>query len=258
MAMVAGCIYGYGTLAESIYDRDIVFTITGEMGSAYIFQGRTFNDGWVFQPSVDVSRRLFFDQGWIGFNFWGNMDLSEYEGTRQYNEFSEIDLSFYWKTTGFDIDWRFQYTQFLYPYLKSYAPGPGKPVTHEFSANVEKKFRERFAIGGSIAFDYNENWSAYATVYSYYTWMITDALTLTPRVSIGIADKRMAESFGGTQAGLADCELRLAAEYIINDKLRIHGYMGYVNTLNTETLPNERYGGVDVNLYAVVGVSYDM
>ena len=258
MMMVAGAVCGQVGAVDSIYDSDIVFTVSGDMGTAYINKGRTFNDGWVFQPSVDVSRRLFNDQGWVGFYFWGNMDLSEYHGTRQYNEFSEIDLSTYWKGTFFDIDWRLQYTQYLYPYLQSYDPEPGVPVTHEVLMGAERKFRERIGVGGSVAFDYNERWSMYGMAYSYYVCMITDVLTLTPRVSMGAAEKRMAESFGGTHAGFADYEFRLAGNYIINDKLRINGRIGYVGTLNTETLPAERYGGVDVKLYALIGLSYDM
>ena len=250
--------WGVAAMANRVQDQDIVFRVAGDVASAYINRGRTLNDGAVVQPSIDVSRRLSYDYGSVGFNFWGNMDIGRYYGTRQAAEFSEVDLSAYWAVMAFDVDWRFEYTQYLYPYLQSLYPAPGNPVTHELSVSLEKKFRE-LAVGGAAECNYIENrsWGTYMIGYGRYDWMVLDKLTLSPRVSVGFADNRMAESLGGIRAGFADCELRLEGNYVVNDRLQAYGRIGYVNTLDRNTLPRERYG-TDVNFYMLAGVSFDM
>ena len=254
--------WGVAAMANKVEDQDIIFKVGLDVASAYIDRGQTLNDGVVVQPSIDVSRRLSYDYGVIGFNFWGNMDVGDYYGTRQASEFSEVDVSAYWAVTAFDVDWCIMYTQHLYPYLLSNDPtvNPGTPVAHGLSLSMEKKIRERFAVGGVVECDYIErsNWSTYVTGYGRYDWMVMDAFTLSPRVSVGFADNRMADSWGGDRAGFSDYELRVEGNYVLTDRFQAYGRVGYVNTLDTNTLPRERFDGVDVNFYALIGLSYNM
>lgn len=54
-----------------------------DTGSAYIFRGATMNDGWVLQPSLEVSAYNLF----VG--IWANYDLNDYAGTLDRFRFTE-------------------------------------------------------------------------------------------------------------------------------------------------------------------------
>ena len=62
-------------------------TAAVDVNSAYVWRGITFNDGFVVQPSVDVTAGNF------GFNVWGNIDGDDYDDTLDSGEFSEVDLT---------------------------------------------------------------------------------------------------------------------------------------------------------------------
>ena len=70
--------------------------VGGSFQSAYIATGTTCNEGWVFQPYVDVSNFKFGDFTLpLTLEFWGNPDLEEdFAGDDSYQSgrFSEIDL----------------------------------------------------------------------------------------------------------------------------------------------------------------------
>ena len=95
--------------------------VTAEMdfNSAYVFRGKTLNDGWVVQPSVDITK------GGFDLNVWGNYDIDDYNDTLDSGEFSQIKLkAFYGRTLDW-VDLGVGYIEYLFPTTDAGgAPGP--------------------------------------------------------------------------------------------------------------------------------------
>lgn len=80
MAVVAGMM----TISAAMAEAEI--TLSVDVASAYVFRGVTSNDGVVLQPGMEAAIGAFT----VG--VWGNMDLDDYDGAREKNQFSEIDI----------------------------------------------------------------------------------------------------------------------------------------------------------------------
>ena len=95
LALAAGVVSS-AALAEEESKNSAEVYVGGAFQSAYIATGTTCNDGWVFQPYVDVSNFKFGDITVpLTLEFWGNMDLeADFPGDDTYESgrFSEIDL----------------------------------------------------------------------------------------------------------------------------------------------------------------------
>lgn len=67
-----------------------------DFNSAYVPSGATCNDGWVFQPFIDVYDLKIGDVALpVEFDVWGNMDLEDYDDDPEATDpgrFSEIDF----------------------------------------------------------------------------------------------------------------------------------------------------------------------
>ncbi len=57
-----------------------------DVASANVFRGATLNDGLVVQPGLEVSLHG------LTLGAWGNLDLDDYDGMVEKNQFGEIDL----------------------------------------------------------------------------------------------------------------------------------------------------------------------
>jgi hypothetical protein len=62
------------------------FTASTELASAYLYRGATFNDGWVFQPRVEIGI------GFITLGAWANFDINDYAGAIEGEKLSEKNL----------------------------------------------------------------------------------------------------------------------------------------------------------------------
>jgi uncharacterized protein (TIGR02001 family) len=60
--------------------------VTLDVASANVFRGATLNDGLVVQPGLEVALHG------LTLGAWGNLDLDDYDGTVEKNQFGEIDL----------------------------------------------------------------------------------------------------------------------------------------------------------------------
>jgi|GEM_PF-509262 len=125
-------------------------SVGADFNSAYVFRGATLNDGFVFQPGIEVS-------GLGGFTFgaWGNMDLDSLEGTVNSvadaasdgdvdgtadaagsakesldSEFSEVDLYANWGWSPVDgLDLGMGYTEYMYPYAAEARVGADREIS---------------------------------------------------------------------------------------------------------------------------------
>ena len=84
-------------------------TVGVDFSSAYVFRGVTLNDGFVAQPSLEVSG-LPIDIG-----VWGNMDLEDMDGALEGGQFSEINIYGSYAIPVEGVDASIGYTEYTYP-----------------------------------------------------------------------------------------------------------------------------------------------
>lgn len=87
---VIGVFLGYVTTAlaiETTAVSQINNSASVDLSSSYIFRGKTMSKEAVLQPSLGVD----LDSG-LSLNVWGNLDLSDNDGVKDKNQFSEVDL----------------------------------------------------------------------------------------------------------------------------------------------------------------------
>jgi len=261
VCLVAAQGFAKGVLPMEDANEGFVMTLNANVATAYIDRGYTWNDGFVFQPSIEFLRGLGdigdLEENSLGFNAWGNMNLSRYDRFYKSGEFSEIDLSAFWTFKVEGLDAIVQYTQQLFPLLSN-----GRslgPVIHEFMLGLSKTFDNDITVGGEFYYDYSTDArGVYVPLYVQYT-LEMDRFSLTPRAHIGFITKQIS---AGGHSGLNDYELRLTGKYALNDATALFARIGYVGSLDTDVLPRVKdmpfeKGGLDTKLYGLVGVSYD-
>ncbi len=68
-------------------------SVSGDLVSAYVFRGDTFNDGLVFQPGCEIGAMKLGETALpLTLGVWGNLDIDDYDGALNEGEFSEIDI----------------------------------------------------------------------------------------------------------------------------------------------------------------------
>ncbi len=92
--------------------EDVAVELTVDVASAYVFRGETLNDGPVVQPGLELALPYGITLG-----VWGNIDLDDYDGAFEKNQFSEIDVYVsYALPLNIDaLDVSIGYTEFTYP-----------------------------------------------------------------------------------------------------------------------------------------------
>ncbi len=92
--------------------EDVAVELTVDVASAYVFRGDTLNDGPVVQPGLEIGLPYGITLG-----VWGNIDLDDYDGALEKNQFSEIDVYVsYALPLNIDaLDVSVGYTEFAYP-----------------------------------------------------------------------------------------------------------------------------------------------
>lgn len=84
-------------------------SVTVDIASAYVFRGITFNDGPVVQPGIEVSLHG------LTLGAWGNLDLDDYDGAVEKNQFSEIDWYLEYGIPAGMAEFGVGYTEYTFP-----------------------------------------------------------------------------------------------------------------------------------------------
>ena len=122
--------------------------VTAEMdfNSAYVFRGKTLNDGWVVQPSVDITK------GGFDLNVWGNYDIDDYNDTLDSGEFSQINLkAFYGRTLDW-VDLGVGYIEYLFPTTDA----GGAPGTREIYFSLGSPLPLGFSMALDVYYVFDE------------------------------------------------------------------------------------------------------
>lgn len=109
-AVVAGCLAGAALATE--------VEVATDFASAYVFRGATVNDGWVIQPSLELSGLKSGETDVpLTLGLWANWDLDDADGAFEEYAFSEIDLLLNLELPSFHerVAFSLGYAVYLYP-----------------------------------------------------------------------------------------------------------------------------------------------
>jgi hypothetical protein len=211
-------------------------SIGSDFNSAYVWRGITFNDGWVAQPSINVTSSNGF-----GVNVWGNLDMEDdFDPALESGEFSEIDLTLSYGRKISAIDISAGYIEYLFP--------AGTPGTREIYVSLGGEPMKGLTIGVDTYYDIDEVKDVYASVRAAYAVDVAEGLGVKLGASAGYAGKD-ASTIG--KAGMHDYALSLSTSYSVSDALSIGAKVAYTDTLDEDVLPEQ-----DVNTCGGASVSY--
>ncbi len=240
--LVLAVVLSMGAVVQPVLAVDVTGTV--DLNSAYVWRGMTFNDGWVAQPSIDITK------GGFGLNVWGNFDIDDYNDTLDSGEFSEIDLTASYGFTIGMVDVGVGYIEYLFPTTDA----GGAPGTRELYLSLGMGLPAGFSLALDIYRDIDELKEWYTSLGISYAYAINDKLNLEAGASMGYAgDDYCADN----SAGFYDYNLSLTMGYTIDEAWSVSAFIKYTDALDDDNLADVDAGGLlDVNTYGGLSVSY--
>ncbi len=236
---VVALAFSTGWLLAGMASEAADATVSADLVSAYVYHGITYNDGPVFQPSVDVSKNGF------GFNTWANMDIGDYNGALNSGDFSEVDLTAYWATRSLGVDWCVSYAEYLFPNVSD---GDGALAgTREIILAGDRPLPMGFVAGFKVQYDIDEYDDFYAKASLSHIYTVGGGFDLNTSVSGGYAGEGVA--IGG-ESGFNDYGLKLGLVYQASKELKVNGFIAYAGSIDEDVLPDQ-----DVHVYGGLGLS---
>lgn len=95
-------------MASAVVGAEVDVTV--DVASAYVFRGATFNDGVVVQPGLEVALPYGLSLG-----VWGNIDIDDYDGALEKNQFSEVSFDIAYTLPVELLDISIGYTEYTFP-----------------------------------------------------------------------------------------------------------------------------------------------
>lgn len=228
-------------------------TARADIISAYVWRGITVNEGWVVQPSLDIAT-----PSGVGLNVWGNVNLDDYDGRFQENEFGELDPTITYAFSVGPVSLTVGVLEYLYPHQvttsgSSNAVHTGAtPGTRELMAKAETQVMETLSVSASFYYDADEYDDFYANIgLKYAPVIIKDKLSAEMGALVGYAGKDWAVGNSlGTKGGFHEWNVYAAATVKLTAQLDASANLGYTDTLDKDVLPEQ-----DTNLYGGVSLS---
>ena len=220
--------------------------VSAEINSAYIYHGFTYNDGFVFQPSLDVSA------AWYGLNVWANMDIRDYGGLLQKGEFSEVDLSPYvfWNVGGWKLS--LSYSEYLYPHLAT--TNGAVPGNRDIIVSIKRSITKGLTAEVKLQYEIDEIGDYYARLALDYAFKPAENLELGLFGSVGyVGDDIATLAYGGVKGGFNEYNIKTSVAYTIRKGLTLKANLGYTDALDKDVLPY-----TDVNTYGGISLSTDL
>jgi hypothetical protein len=239
-ALLAGMAVG---LCLAVVPPSLAADVTAgaDLNSAYVWRGLTFNDGFVLQPSVDVTA-----PAGIGFNVWGNFDLDDYDGAVDDGEFSEVDLtvSYAIPVDGFDLG--VGVTEYLFP--------GNDGSTREVFVEAAVGVAEGWTAGAFLTYDFDEVDDIYGNVSLAYGMDLDEKLSMEVAGLVGYAGSDFAAFYAdGTDGGLFEYQVSLSAAYVLAADTELGAFLAFTDSIDDDALPDE---AVDTDIYGGFSVYY--
>jgi len=218
-----------------------------DANSAYVWRGLTFNDGFVLQPSMDVSANGF------AFNVWGNYDIDDYDSSIDDNEFSEVDLTGSYAFKLGVVDTSVGIIHYIFPTTDVTEEGADSSTTELF-VGLGYDLGAGFAISTKVYYDFDQVEDYYLTAGLAYSYSINDKTTLGLSGLASYAGEDFAGSYaGGTDSGFFNYLLTASMKYMITDALGIGANINYTDSMDDDVLPDET---VDTTVFGGVSLTY--
>lgn len=227
-------------------------TVALDTYSAYMWRGLTFNDGFVLQPSIDVSANGF------AINVWANYDLDDYNGVVEENQFSEIDLTASYAFKLGAVDASVGIIEYAFPttYPTSYNGDP-KAVknTAEVFAGLSYDLGRGFVVSSKLYYDIDEVNDFYMTAGLGYSYSVNDKTTLGLSGLISYAGDDFAAFYApdSTDGGFFNYMLTASVKYMVTDAFGVSANINYTDSMDDNVLPDTN---VDTTLFGGVSLTY--
>lgn len=232
-------------LAGAVAGNAADVTVGADLNSSYVWRGLTFNDGFVIQPSVDVS-----GASGVGLNVWTNFDLDDYDGAVESGEFSEVDLTLYYNIPVESFDLSIGVIEYTFPYTQ----GDGVEGTREVYVDASKEFVEGLSGGAFLTYDFDEVDDVYGNVSLAYGMDINEQFSMELGGLLGFAGSDFSTLYaGGTGSGLFEYQVALSAAYAVSEVVELGAFIAYTDTADEDALPKET---VDINTYGGFSAYY--
>jgi len=215
-------------------------TVGADFNSAYVWRGITFNDGLVFQPSLDVGYKGF------GINVWGNLDIDDYDNQLDSGDFSEVDFTL---SYGFDVksfSFGLGYIEYLFPGTN------GGEGTRELYGTVSASIYKGLYAELGFYYDVEVVGDYYANGKIGYTADVNEKFSFDIGALAGYAGEDWAiANGGGTDGGFHEYIFSATGTYTIIKNLTASVYLNYTGSIDDDVLPDQ-----DVELYGGVGIYF--
>lgn len=218
-----------------------------DANSAYVWRGLTFNDGFVLQPSMDVSANGF------AFNVWANYDLDDYDNSVDDNEFSEVDLTGSYAFKLGVVDASAGIIHYIFPTTDTTAAGADSSTTEVF-AGLGYDLGSGFVISTKAYYDFDQVEDFYVTAGLGYSYSINDKTTLGLSGTASYAGENFTESYaGGTDSGFFNYLLTTSVKYMVTEAVGVGANINYTDSLDDDALPDD---AVDSKVFGGVSLTY--
>jgi hypothetical protein len=215
-----------------------------DANSAYVWRGLTFNNGFVLQPSMDVSHNGF------AFNVWGNYDVDDYDGALDDNKFSEVDLTGSYAFKLGKVDASVGIIHYLFPE----AADDADSSTTEVFAGLSYDLGAGFAISTKMYYDFGAVDDFYVTAGLGYTYSINDKTTLGLSGLISYAGEDFTDYYaGGTDSGFFNYQLTASMKYMVTDAFGVGANINYTDSMDDDALPDE---AVDTTVFGGINLTF--
>lgn len=239
---------------EKTDDGGLKIEASMDVLSDYVWRGTICNGNPVWQPSVTLGYDAG-DFGSVSANAWSSYDLTHKRGTSNNSRRScglqEIDYTLSYANSIGPVGFEVGHIWYTFP-------NDNGPSDQDLYATVS--FANPIATPYASAYwNYSDSYgndtsSVYFDFGVSHDFELTEALTLTPKATLGFGDHAYTNSKGGTE--LTDQTLGLAASYAVNERLSVGAQLNYTWT-PSHTLRKEGYmgEGKDQILWGGVSVS---
>ena len=227
--------------AAPLWAQEVTATVGADVNTAYVWRGRTRNDGAVVQPWLDIG----LPRG-LGLNVWGNLDVGDDDGMREEGEFSELRLR---GSYDFDLGPVFcdvGYIEYLFPAGSS--TNALRAATREVYAAGEWPIAGGLSARVGVYYDFDEAQDLYARIGLGYGFEPVDRLGVECEATLGYAGEDAAP---GRSGGFQEYTLTLGAVYDAGDAVVVAGSVAYTDSLDEDVLPEQ-----DVNVYGGLSLAY--
>lgn len=233
-------VVGSALIGTSVHAADVSTGV--DVNSSYVYHGITYNDGAVLQPWLDVSKNGF------GVNVWINFDLGDYGGSLEKNEFSEVDISFYYCSSLAGFDWCATYAEYLYPHVSN-AEGTGAlRGDREVLFSVDRHLFAGFRMQAKLHYDVDEYNDYYAQLLLAYDHKVNESLSATVSAGGACAGDDMTLTGEG---GLHDYDISFSLSWAVREDISLGANIHSVGSLDEDVLPDQDtdiYGGVSLTV----------